>query len=231
MRPQGLQSRRAAETCAWALLTALSIVGCAPATGLPERSIHEASAPTAAPPHPTADHEVGLSDAGLPTLTPDDVRLRVPTRVRIPELGIDLAVVEPPEDPDHFPFCGVAEFLTTLSRPGQPGSTFIYAHARVGMFLPILLASRVHDGRSMLGMRIEVFTSDDRRFTYEVTEVRRHMTSLESAFLATAEQVVLQTSEGPRGTIPKVMLLADPIGQDAADAEAAHPEVRIVRCS
>ena len=182
-------------------------------------------------PTPTAGEDVGLSGAGLPTLIPDAIRFRVPTRVRIRELGIDLAVVEPPDAPRHFPFCGVAEYLPSMSRPGRPGTTFVYAHARSGMFLRILEASRVNEGRSLLGLTVEVFTSDDRRFTYRVTDVRRHVVSLESLFLATTEQLVLQTSEGPRGTIPKVMLVAAPEGERAADPAAAHPTAKPVRCS
>src|SRR5215213_160766 len=46
----------------------------------------------------------GLTDADLPTLTPESVTNRTPTRVTIPDLGIDLAVVTPPPEPDHFPF-------------------------------------------------------------------------------------------------------------------------------
>jgi hypothetical protein len=158
------------------------------------------------------------------------VQDRVPTRVRFPDLGIDLPVVEPPPDPNHYPFCNVAEFLPTMSVPGRPGTTFLYAHARAGMFLPILEASGVAGGRAMVGAEVEVYTSDDRIFTYNVTTVERHATSLDPAYRATSEQLILQTSEGPHGTIPKTMVIAAPNGDAPADHAAAHPVAHATRC-
>lgn len=174
---------------------------------------------------------VSLEDAGLPTLQPEAIRSRVPTRVIVAELGIDLAVVAPPGvTSSRFPYCGVAEFLPSMSRPGRPGTTFIYAHARDGMFLPILEASRVRAGRAIVGTHVEVFTSDDRRFTYEVVEVRRHVVSLDDAYRETTEQLILQTSEGPHGTPGKTMLLARPIGEASAAPGEAHPAASPVEC-
>lgn len=196
--------------------------GSAPASS-PASSGAAASASGLLPPGPPPG-------AGLPTLAPDSVLERRPTRVRIHDLRIDLPVVEPPPDPDHFPYCDVAEFLPALSRPGRPGATFLYAHARAGMFLPILEASLDQGGTSMLGMLIEVFTSDERRFVYEVTEVRRHVVSLEFAYRITAEQLILQTSEGPRATREKTVLIADPRSEAPALAEDARPDAKPVRC-
>ena len=186
---------------------------------------------TPAPPSASPPPDVGLEDAGLPTLLPESVLARVPTRVVVRGLGIDLAVVAPPGPTSRrFPDCNVAEFLPTLSRPGRPGTTFLYAHARAGMFLPILEASLIREGRSIVGLRVDVFTSDDRLFTYEVTEVLRHVVSLDDAFRATSEHLILQTSEGPRGTPGKTMLVARPLGETDADPEAAHPEAEPLRC-
>jgi hypothetical protein len=159
----------------------------------------------------------------LPTLPPASALERVPTRVRVDALRIDLPVVVPPSEPNHYPFCGVAEFIGQMSRPGWAGTTYLYAHARTGMFLPILDASRVDDGSSMLGLTVEIYTSDDRLFTYEVTEVRRHVTSIDFAYRATVEQLILQTSEGPYGTPGKTMLIAKPVGEAPAAHAAAHP--------
>ena len=136
----------------------------------------------------------------------------------------------PPPVPDHYPYCNVAEFIPALSRPGRPGATFLYAHARPGMFLPILERSRIDDGLSMVGLDVEVYTSDDRRFDYRVDEVRRHVTSLDAVYRTTAEELVLQTSEGPHGTIPKTMLVATPDGESAADHADAHPEAHPITC-
>jgi hypothetical protein len=171
-----------------------------------------------------------MADAGLPTLVPESVLNRRPSRVVVPDLHIDLPVVEPPPDPAHFPFCNVAEYLPSMSRPGQPGTTYLYAHARTGMFLPILEAAQVRRGRSMLGMEVDVYTSDAQLFTYTVTEVRLHVVSLESAYLATIEQLILQTSEGPRGTPGKTMLIAAPRGAQPATPAEAMPAPKPVRC-
>jgi hypothetical protein len=154
------------------------------------------------------------------------VATRVATRVVIPALRIDLPVVRPPNDPDHFPYCNVAEYLPQLSQPGYPGTTYLYAHARAGMFLPLL---RTADGE-LPGMLVQVYTSDDQVFLYEITRVLRNQTSLDLVFETTAEQLMLQTSEGPRGTVGKTMVVARPISVGPADHDAANPTARPVAC-
>jgi hypothetical protein len=99
------------------------------------------------------------------------------------------------------------------------------------MFLPILLASRREQGRSMLGIRVAVYTSDDRLFTYEVIDVRRHVVSLDFAYRATAEQLVLQTSEGAHGTQGKTIVVARPIADAPASTDDAHPVAKPVPCT
>jgi hypothetical protein len=99
------------------------------------------------------------------------------------------------------------------------------------MFLPILDASKIQNGKSMLGMVVEVWTSDDQRFLYEITQVRRHQTTLEDAVDPAEEQVWLQTSEGPRGTPGKTQVIGRLISQEAADPADAHPVARPVDCS
>lgn len=198
--------------------------------GRPSAATVASSAPGAQPSLASQTPPSRAPDAGLPTLLPDAVLNRVPTRVRIRGLGIDLPVVAPPDGPDHFPYCNVAEYLPALSRPGRPGAMFIYAHARPGMFLPILEQSRLNGGRPLLGLEVDVFTSDRLRFTYEVTDVDRHVTSLEAAYRATAEQLMLQTSEGPANTAGKTVLIAEPRGETEVTAEEAQPTANPVRC-
>ncbi len=181
--------------------------------------------PSAYPPSSSPSAEMVL-----PTLPPQSEIEREPTRVRVAALEIDLPVITPPRDPNHYPFCDVAEFVDLMSRPGRAGTTYLYAHARPGMFLPILDASRVDDGRSMVGLAVEVYTSDDQLFTYEVTEVRRHVTSIDFAYRATVEQLILQTSEGPHGTLGKTMLIAAPRSQGPAAHADAHPAGHPVDC-
>ena len=155
---------------------------------------------------------------------------RVATRVVVPALGIDLPVILQPGSADSFPPCNVAMYIQQLHQPGQAGATYIYAHARTGMFLPILAASQVNNGKSMIGMLVEVYTSDNMEFLYEINAVHRHITDLSSAFATTAETLWLQTSEGPRGTVQKVQVVATPLSSGPADPAAAHPTPHPVFC-
>jgi hypothetical protein len=157
---------------------------------------------------------------------------RVATRVRIAALKIDLPVIKPPPG-DVYPLCDVAMFLQAgdaLGQPGQGKATYLYAHAREGMFLPILDASKISNGKKMLGMVVEVYTSDDQRFLYEITEVRRHQLDLNDALTATSEELWLQTSEGPKGTPGKTQVVAAFLSQEAAGPAESHPTAKPVVC-
>ena len=167
-----------------------------------------------------------LGPAGSTAPSPSPGATRVATRVTVPALRIDLPVVRPPDDPNHFPYCDVAEYIPQLSQPGQPGTTYLYAHARKGMFLPILETA----DRKMLGMLVQVYTDDNQVFLYEITRVLRNQSNLDFAFAATEEQLMLQTSEGPRGTIGKTIVVARPLSVGPADPAAAHPTAKPLAC-
>jgi hypothetical protein len=164
------------------------------------------------------------SAAPVPSLPVDHVM----TRVRVAALKIDLPVMIQP-DPT-YPACNVAMYLTSMWQPGQDRSIYIYAHARTGMFLPILNASVVANGKKMLGMIVEVWTDDNQRYLYEITAVRRHQHTLESAFQATSETLWLQTSEGPKGTLGKTQVIAKPLAHDVASPADAHPKPHPLVC-
>ncbi|MBM4407733.1 MAG: sortase, partial [Chloroflexi bacterium] len=155
---------------------------------------------------------------------------RVATRVVVPALGIDLPVIKPPGGPNTYPVCNVAMYIQSLSQPGQKGATYLYAHARAGMFLPILEASRVSNGRAMIGMLVQVYTSDNMQYLYEIYQVRRHQLSLNDAISAKSETLWLQTSEGPRGTPGKTQVVARPISSGPADPNEARPTANPVVC-
>ena len=170
-------------------------------------------------PSPATDADrVGQPGAGLPTLLPEAVLEPGPDAHPGPGAGESTCRWSlRPTRPDHFPYCNVAEYLPALSRPGRPGATFIYAHARAGMFLPILEQSRRE--RRAAAARAWRWTSSPAIAAgsrIEVTEVHRHVTSLETAYRATAEQLILQTSEGP----------GEHVGQDRPDRRhrAAKPK-------
>ena len=148
---------------------------------------------------------------------------RVTTRVVVKRLGIDLPVMLQTSDYGEYPLCDVAMYLPQLGQPGQGRATYLYAHAQAGMFLPLLEESEQNNGKRMVGMTVEVYTSDDWRFVYTISEVRRHTTSLDDAFHTTTERLWMQTSEGSHGTVPKLQVVADFLSAEKADPKAAHP--------
>jgi hypothetical protein len=165
-----------------------------------------------------------------PSSSPTPPANRVATRVRVAALDIDLPIVKPAGGADAYPWCDVAMYIQELGQPGHGRAIYLYAHARTGMFLPILDASLVQNGKSMLGMVVELWSSDDQRFLYEITEVRRHQLDLDDAINADGEELWLQTSEGPKGTPGKTQVIAQPISQEAADHADAHPVPKPVDC-
>jgi hypothetical protein len=151
----------------------------------------------------------------------------VATRIAFPGLKIDLPVVR---GPSGYPYCNVAMYYPTLSQPREGGVTFIYAHARVGLFLPLLERSKINNGASLIGATVQVWTSNDLLSTYKVVRVRRHVTSLDGAFTATTEQLWVETSEGPRGTHEKLILVARRTGSVPSSHAAAHPAAHPLVC-
>jgi hypothetical protein len=150
----------------------------------------------------------------------------VATRVRVRGLGIDLAVVE---GNTGYPYCNVAMYLPHLSQPGFGKATYLYAHAREGMFLPLLRTK----ARLQRGQVVDVWTSDDMLFQYRITEVRRdqpYTTGLDDPSAATTEQLWLQTSQGPNRSFGYTQVLAEPIGSRPADHRTANPTARPVVC-
>lgn len=164
-----------------------------------------------------------LGSAGPPTPTPSADPDRVATRVRIVALGIDLSVIE---GEAGYPPCNVAMFLKELSQPGQDKATYLYAHARKGMFLPLLETPE----RRQRGVIVEVWTSDDWKFLYEIVDVLRNQTQLTRPFAAESEELWLQTSEGPKGTVGKTQVIAKPWSVERADPKDAHPKAKPVTC-
>lgn len=155
-----------------------------------------------------------------PSADPD----RVATRVRVAALDIDMPIIE---GPAGYPFCDVAMYLKELKQPGQGGATYLFGHARTGMFLPLLETPE----KTQLGMVVEVWTSDDYKFLYEIVDVRRAQTSLDDPLAADSEELWLQTSEGPRGTVGKTQVIAKPLSVERSDPADAHPTPKPVDCS
>jgi hypothetical protein len=153
-----------------------------------------------------------------------------PTRIVVKALGIDLAVVK---GNSKYPYCNVAQYMLGFVNPGQPGTTYLYAHARTGMFLPFLTRSKINNGASLIGLEVRVYTADKKLHIYRINIVKRHVTDFSLAYDLNPGQhrLIMQTSEGPNGTYPKLMIAAKPIGVYAATAAQALPTPHPKICS
>jgi hypothetical protein len=171
-----------------------------------------------------------LSPSSTPEVTPAPTPAPLATRVVVPALEIDLPIVagdlEVPGNIGNYPLCDVAQYLTdpAFVQPGEEGTTYLYGHAREGMFLPLLEESQVDEGTAMIDMLVQVYTVDARVYLYEIFEVRRHATDFSLAVPKPGEhRLILQTSEGPRGTVPKLQVAATLLDIEDADPADARP--------
>jgi hypothetical protein len=183
---------------------------------------------------PSASPTVAATSAE-PSPSPSATDGRAPrgyaTRLLFPYLGVDLPVIEGRVDEDGnplFPLCDVAEYLAYYVQPGAIGTTYIYAHARAGMLLPMLKASATPD--VLLDREIIVYTSDGFRHVYSVFEVKRHARdySLADDIEPGEHRLIVQTSEGPPGDPNKLQVAARPISVEPAtlDEVQTSPEPR-----
>ena len=217
------------------------------AAGLLSYSGAAAADPPASPEAPEIVSADPTSEIVFPSLPPVDASPpaslvpsatpsadRVATRVVVEQLGIDLPIIKPRGDSTTYPQCNVALYIQELSQPGNGRATYLYAHARDGMFGPIYERAilKKHGGpKSMISMLVQVYTSDDLMFIYEITEVRLHQLNLDAAIQATTEELWLQTSEGPKGTPGKTQVVAKLLVSQPVDHTAAHPKPHPVTCA
>jgi hypothetical protein len=156
----------------------------------------------------------------------------VPVRVRVPSLGIDLPVVSSernvPGNRRGYPLCDVAQYWTIYDLPGAPGTAWIYAHAQPGMFLPLLLNAQATGGDGLLGRLVTVQLRDGRLLRYRIDQVRQHALDRRIARRdrASEQKLVLQTSEGPPGTVPKLHVAARLTGVERTDEPAPRARPR-----
>jgi len=230
-RPMAFLADRIRTRLLPAVLTAMGVALLAagilsignPAAALPVASPSPSTAVVAATPSPLITlPPIEASATPAPSSSAGIPADRVVTRVRVAGLKIDLPVIRDPAVP-----CGVAlEYIDRrLGQPGQGRATYLYAHAQAGMFLSILNASKVSNGAKMKGMVIEIWTNDDQRYLYVLTEVRRHVKFdqvFDGPFAATRDEIWLQTSEG-KGTDPKLQVVGELLSQEVADHAEANP--------
>jgi sortase A len=184
--------------------------GTAPATASPEVSLGRSPAssdlplvtvaPTAtrAPtPVPTDTSPASASPSPSPTAQ-QGIRA---DRIRIARLGIDLAVIE--GDGIDAPI-GKAAHYPGSAWPGAGSNTYIYGHARVGMFLSLW--------KVRVGDTVELDLVDGTSRTYVVTKVLPKVPFDAVTYLAPTptEQLTLQTSTSYYPTAPRFVAIAVP---------------------
>ena len=157
----------------------------------------------------------------------------IATRIRIRGTvpPVDLPVITSPPH-EEFPLCDAAEYYTVngraLAYPGLPQATYIYAHARDGMFGPLWNLDKAHQLPTLIGLWVEVYTNDDQDHVYQITQVYPGVSVSDPAWIerpasAKSDQLWMQTSEGPYETSTKLQVVAEPVGVVAASATDAHP--------
>lgn len=128
-------------------------------------------------------------------------------RVQIPRLGIDLGILEGDivrdtvqlQTPENYAF-----HLPGTAIPGTGANSYIYAHARTGMFLSLWDAK--------IGDIVWVSTPDGRALKYLVSEIHPRIPRSEVAWATPLgpERLTLQTSTGPGPADPIFIVVATP---------------------
>ena len=128
-------------------------------------------------------------------------------RLQIPRLGIDLPLAEGDvardidlqRTPEGFAF-----HLPGTSQPGLGGNTYLYAHARAGMFLALWDAQ--------VGDEVIVSTPDLRALRYVVSGVHARVAPDDVSWVqpTASERLTLQTSTGPDPGDPRFVVIAIP---------------------
>lgn len=128
-------------------------------------------------------------------------------RIRVPRLAIDLPIAEGDlerdavrqETPENFAF-----HLPGSALPGDGGNSYVYAHARRGMFLSLWSARQ--------GDEVIIVTPDARELRYVVSEVHERVEPTDVSWLAPtrSERLTLQTSTGPNPGDPRFVVIALP---------------------
>jgi sortase (surface protein transpeptidase) len=168
-----------------------------------------AAAPTLAPlASPTASEVVATAatSTAVPSATPLPP---IPPgyRVQIPRLAIDLAILEGDIERDTVQLQTPENYAFHLPGTGIPGAglnSYLYAHARRGMFLSLWNAQ--------VGDVVWISTPDGRALRYVVSEVHPRVPPGDVSMAAPSgpERLTLQTSTGPNPGDPRFVVVALP---------------------
>ncbi|MGH2450589.1 MAG: sortase [Candidatus Limnocylindria bacterium] len=189
------------------LLLAFAALGSSLGPAAPEPSPPAALATSPAP-SPTPTPYAAASGAGVVDTPAPSVPKAIPDgyRIQIFRLGIDLPIQageverdvirgETPED--------AAFHLPGSAIPGERGNAYIYAHARLGMFLA-LWGARVGD-------EVFVSTPAGTSLRYVVTEIHPRVPPSDVSWVEPTddERLTLQTSTGAYPDDPRFVVVAE----------------------
>jgi hypothetical protein len=128
-------------------------------------------------------------------------------RIQMPRLAIDLEIREgdierdtvQQRTPEHYAF-----HLPGTAIPGTGANSYIYAHARTGMFLALW--------NTRIGDVVLIQTPDGRSLRFVVSEIHPRVppTDVEWAEPTPPDRLTLQTSTGPNPGDPRFVVVALP---------------------
>src|SRR5438309_7267022 len=167
-----------------------------------EHQNSESVAPLATP-VPSATGILGATATPVPTNPP----ISDGYRIQIPRLAIDLPIAEGDverdvvvqQTPENFAF-----HLPGTAIPGMGSNTYIYAHARRGMFLTLWNARA--------GDQVVISTPDGVALKYVVTEIHPRVPPEDTSWVlpTSSERLTIQTSTGPNRDDPRFVVVAVP---------------------
>ena len=171
-------------------------------------SLGTPTAPTVAPTPLAIAASASLAATSGASATRDP-RTPIPLgyRITIQRLGIDLPIAEgdisrdidEQKTPEGFAF-----HLPGTSIPGLGSNTYLYAHARTGMFLSLWNAQP--------GDQVVISTPDLHALRYVISEVHPRVPPDDVSWVqpTNGERLTLQTSTGPNPTDPRFVAIAVP---------------------
>lgn len=163
------------------------------------------SPPATATPTPTAS-----ADTATASPTPAATIGPIPEgyRIGLPRLGIDLPIAEGDvqrdvviqKTPENFAF-----HFPGTAIPGTVGNSYLYAHARQGMFLSLW--------RARVGDQVSITTPAGVELKFVVTEIHPRVPPADTSWLqpSAEERLTLQTSTGPNRDDPRFVVIAAPV--------------------
>jgi LPXTG-site transpeptidase (sortase) family protein len=163
-------------------------------------------APVAVP-SPSATVTVVASPAATSKVSPTAGPIPDGYRIQMPRLGIDLPIAEGDlerdvvvqQTPENFAF-----HFPGTAIPGTVGNSYIYAHARRGMFLSLWNAR--------VGDQVSITTPGGGELKFVVIEVHPRVPPADTSWLESSgdERLTLQTSTGPNREDPRFVVIAAP---------------------